>query len=86
VKTPEIGAKGKTCIEDLFDPTVLTTELDGKKFDPNKKHGEDGKYGKIRFAEKVVRPNVLTIDFTKFELLLDRIVAVLDNYAVGLVT
>lgn len=82
VKTPEVSSpKGKTCIEDLFDPGLLATELDGKKFDPNKKHGEDGKYGKTRFAEKVVRPNISTIDFSKFEVLLNRIVAVLNDYA-----
>ena len=60
VKTPETGpSKGKTCIEDLFPPSLLATELDGKKFDPDKKHGEAGKYGKTRFAEKVVRPGAL---------------------------
>lgn len=82
VKTPETGSsKGKSCIEDLFDPSVLAVELGGKKFDPNKKHGENGKYGKLRFAERVVRPNITTIDFGKFEHLLDRIAAVLDDYA-----
>ena len=60
---------------------MFLTELEGKKFDPNKKHGEAGKYGKIRFAEKVVRPNTATIDFSKFDVLLDRIVAVVDDYA-----
>ncbi|MER8376264.1 retron Ec67 family RNA-directed DNA polymerase/endonuclease [Mesorhizobium sp. M1406] len=85
VKTPETGASnGKTCIEDLFDASVLAVELDGKKFDPNKKHGEDGKYGKARFAEKVVRPNIATIDFSKFEVLLSRIIAVLDDYSAAL--
>lgn len=81
IKTPEIGAKGTSCIEDLFDPTLQKTVLDGKVFDPNKKHGEAGKYGKTRFAEKVVRPQKDTINFTKFGGLLDRIVAALDDYA-----
>lgn len=81
IKTPETGpSKGKTCIEDLFDPSVLGTVLDGKKFDPNKKHNEDGKYGKVRFAEKVVKPNIESIDFGKFAPLLDRVRAVLDDY------
>lgn len=81
VKTPETGtSREKTCIEDLFDASVLATQLDGKKFDPNKKHREAGKYGKTRFAERVIRPNVASIDFSGFAPLLDRIVAVLDDY------
>jgi retron-type reverse transcriptase len=81
IKTPEIGAKGTSCIEDSFDPALLKTVIDGKVFDPNKKHGEPGKYGKARFAEKVVQPQKDTIDFSKFTSLLDRIVAALDDYA-----
>jgi len=80
IKTPEIGSTGKSCIEDLFDPSLLKTSVDGKKFDANKKHGEDGKYGKTVFAEKVVQPNKDKIDFAKFAPLLDRIVAALDDY------
>ncbi|MBM7405014.1 retron Ec67 family RNA-directed DNA polymerase/endonuclease [Sphingobium yanoikuyae] len=80
IKTPEIGAQGISCIEDLFDPALLKTVIDGKVFDPNKKHGEAGKYGKARFAEKVVQPQKDTIDFSKFAGLLDRIVAALDDY------
>lgn len=80
IKTPEIGTKGLSCIEDLFDPTVRATELDGKKFDPNKKHEELGKYGKTIFAEKIIRPNRAAIDFSKFALLLNRIIAVVDDH------
>ncbi|AQS88472.1 ribonuclease H [Neoasaia chiangmaiensis NBRC 101099] len=80
IKTPETGPKGKSCIEDLFDPTLLKAEIDGKKFDVNKKHGEPGKYGKQIFAEKVVRPKKDIIDFSKFSGLLDRIVSALDDY------
>ena len=81
IKSPETGkSNGQTCIEDLFDPSVIATELNGKKFDPNKKKGEDGKYGKARLAEKVIRPNIATIDFSKFAPLLERIVAALDHY------
>ncbi len=80
IKTPEVGPKGKSCIEDSFDLALLKTEIDGKKFDGNKKHGEPGKYGKQRFAEKVVQPQKDTIDFSKFSGLLDRIVAALNDY------
>ena len=80
VKTPESGNIAESCIEDLFDPILLKTEIAGKKFDPKKQHGEDGKFGKVIFAEKVVRPQKDKIDFSKFASLLDRIVAVLDDY------
>lgn len=81
IKTPETGTTGKSCIEDLFDPSLLKTEIAGKKFDPNKEHAEEGKFGKVIFAEKVVRPQKDTIDFSKFGSVFDRIVAALDDYA-----
>jgi RNA-directed DNA polymerase len=82
IKTPEgVGTKVKTCIEDLFYPDVLGTTLDGKKFDPNKRHDEPGKYGKEVFAKRVVKPNISKINFDKFDGLLDRILAVLDDYS-----
>jgi RNA-directed DNA polymerase len=81
VKTPEKVAPHKSCIEDLFDPALLKTVLDGKTFDPNKEHNAPGKYGKVVFAERVVVPNAATIDFSGFTPLLDRIVAVLDHHA-----
>lgn len=76
-----VNSNEKSCIEDLFDPAVKAIELDGKKFDPNKKNNEPKKYGKALFAEKVIRPNVATIEFNNFGPLLDRIVAVIDDYA-----
>jgi RNA-directed DNA polymerase len=54
VKTPEKLAPHKSCIEDLFDPALQKTVLDGKTFDPDKEHNAPGKYGKIAFAEQVV--------------------------------
>lgn len=82
VKTPERrDTKPQTCIENFFERSVLNVEIDGKTFDPDKKHNEDGKYGKSRFAEKVVRPNASTINFAGFSELLNRLVAVIDDYA-----
>ncbi|MCK1756123.1 RNA-directed DNA polymerase [Bradyrhizobium sp. 137] len=82
IKTPEGADQNpKTCIEDLFDSSVRNTLLGGKSFDPDKKHNEEGKYGKAHFAEKVIRPQAADIDFSKFEMLLDRIVAVIEDYA-----
>jgi hypothetical protein len=50
------------------------------RYIPPDQHAAEGKYGKLIFAEKVVRQNSHTIDFSKFAQLLDRIVAVLDDY------
>jgi hypothetical protein len=80
VKTPELGENSMSCIEDLFPESLLKTTVDGKTFDPNKKHKAAGKYGKAVFAEKVVEPNIATIDFVKFGSLLERVVAVLLDY------
>lgn len=80
VKTPEKGGGGKSCIEDLFEQVLLDTVLDGKKFNPAKETGSDGEYGKHVFAEKVVRPNASTINFSGFAPLLQRVVAVMDHY------
>ncbi|WP_199262486.1 hypothetical protein [Paracoccus binzhouensis] len=80
VKTPAKGADGMSCIEDFFDAELLKTELDGKKLNLKKDHGADGEYGKFVFAEKVVRPNAGTIDFTGFAPILECIGAVIDHY------
>ena len=80
VKTPEIGKNSKSYIEQLFDQELRETLIDGKKFDPSNDLDTNTKYGKVIFAKKVVRPNVDQIDFSKFRGLLDRIVAVLDDY------
>ncbi len=74
VKTPATAAGVASCIEDFFDPSLLKTELGGKKFNPKKDSGADSEYGKFVFAEKIVRPNAEKIDFTGFTPLLDRLV------------
>ena len=80
VKTPEIGENSKSYIEQLFDQELRETPIGRKKFDPSNILDTNTKYGKVIFAKKVVRPNVDQIDFSKFGKLLDRIVAVLDDY------
>jgi hypothetical protein len=64
----------------MFDTDLLKSVVAGKTFDPDKEHGADGNYGKYVFAEKVIKPQSDTIDFSGFVLLLDRIVAVLQDY------
>ncbi|MCK1339786.1 RNA-directed DNA polymerase [Bradyrhizobium sp. 38] len=81
VKTPIRGPDNKSCPEDFFDPAVLSTKIDGKTFNPNKEHDAPGEFGKVVFAERIVRPQAGTIDFSGFDPLLARIDAVLDDYA-----
>lgn len=80
IKTPELGASGISCIEDFFEPSLLKTELEGKKFNPDKDYDAGGEYGKTAFAEKVVRANATKINFSGFGPLFDRIAAVIDHY------
>lgn len=85
VKTPERGQTGASCIEDCFEAILLATELDGKKFNQNTNIDPDKEYGKFVFAEKVVRPNVSTINFSGFSPLLQRLIAAIDDYSLKVV-
>ena len=82
IKTPSLPGKEQTCIEDLFPPELLKITIDGKPFDPNHKHGDHDIYSKQVFAENIIKPVAASIDFNGFVPLLDRIVAVLDDFAV----
>ena len=80
VKVPEVTPPNDRDIEDLFQPALLTTVLDGKSFDKKKDHGDETAYGKVVFAEKVVRANASTVDFSGFSDLLSRIDQCLTHY------
>ena len=62
----------------LYLEEFFKTEIKGKTYDPKKEHGVADKYSK--FAERVIKPNADTIEFSGFAPLLNRIVAVLQNY------
>ncbi len=81
IKTPELGASGELCMEHLFDAAVHATSLDGKTFNPKDDKDSATQYGKLVFADKVVRANYDKIDFSKFTLVLDRIIAVIAHYS-----
>jgi hypothetical protein len=82
VKTPAKGLNDISCIEDFFEQSLLATEINGKKFNRKKDIDTDSEYGKFVFAEKVVRPNAKSINFVGFAPLLERVAAVIDDYAV----
>lgn len=82
IKTPELSEDGQSAIEDLFDPILLQTKLDGKKFVAKKKHEAENEYGKQVFAERVVKANSKSIDFANFSLLFDRIGLAEEDYKI----
>ncbi len=83
IKTPELGSTGESCMESLFEDKVLKQTIDGKTFSPSTEKDTGTHYGKLVFADKVVRVNYDTINFDAFKPLLDRVIAVLDHYALN---
>lgn len=81
VKVPEAAPPAQHDIEELLPAVWLGEKVDGKPFDKKKPHGDHTAYGKVIFAEKVVRPNAAKIDFTSFEPLLLRIEGCVKHYA-----
>ena len=86
IKTPEMGHDGTSCMEDLFDASVLTTKVDGKEFDPTGDKDPAKYYGKLIFADQVVRANFAKINFGKFTTIFDRISAVIAHYGTSIKT
>ncbi len=80
IKTPPVEADGSSYIEQFFEPVVLGTVLDGKKFNHEKVHDAPGEYGKVVFAEKVVIPEQAKINFANFTPILERIVAAIGDH------
>ena len=81
VKTPEIGAKGTSCIEDLFDASVRSKNLDGRTLSLEKEFDCKLHYGKMEFAERVVRQEFSTINFDGLIPLLQRIEFAMADYS-----
>ena len=80
IKVPHCGGKSSRAIEDLFDPALLETKLNGKSFDKNKIHDAEDVYGKVKFANSVVRQNAGEIDFKGFDPLLALLVGAINHY------
>lgn len=78
VKTPE--ANGESKIEDLFDATLLAAPIGGKSLNLTNKKSQDYEVGKTAFAN-FVRANAASIDFSNFDVLLNRIVSVLNHFS-----
>jgi RNA-directed DNA polymerase len=81
VKVPEGAPPADRDIESLFEPALLSTVLDGKSFNPKKDHADHTEYGKVAFAESVVRAKASTVNFSGFEDLLTRIESAIKHYS-----
>ena len=74
VPTPLLPGKTKTAIEDFFEPSLLLTQVGGKKFNPSSKTFDRATdYGKEIFAQRVVKSGQAAIDFSGFAEILKRI-------------
>ncbi|MCA8320093.1 retron Ec67 family RNA-directed DNA polymerase/endonuclease [Burkholderia cepacia] len=80
VYTPlDAGGKGAP-MENMFEKSVLQTQLGGKTFNPsNTKINHAKEYGKAYFAQHVVKKDADKIDFSGFKVLLDRIVKAIEH-------
>lgn len=67
-------------IEDLFDDQTQNTTVDGKKFNRKPKIDSASEYGKIVFAEKVIRANENSINFDGFKKVLNSFKAATQDY------
>jgi len=72
--------KGKA-IEDLFEPEVLMEKVNGKIFNRQKELDTKKEYGKIVFAEKVVRANQQHINFDGFKEVFNKLRTIIDDYS-----
>lgn len=77
--TPDGGED--VAIEDLFEKKVLEMKVDGKSFNRKAKINPKTEYGKIVFAEKVVKPNQDKINFDGFKEVFNRLKGVASDYS-----
>lgn len=79
VAIPKLNNKS-TAIEDLFDQDLLKKEISGKTFNKNNNYDSKYHYGKYVFSKKIILPAWKEIDFSNFEMVLNRIQSVIDLY------
>jgi hypothetical protein len=86
VPVPKIGG-AFTAMENLFEPKVLDTKLNGKTLDLTNKESDGKKfYSKNEFSIQVIQKRQAEINFQGFKPLLDAIAAVQKDYATKVVS
>ncbi len=77
--TPLNGEK-ESSMEDLFDESVLKKTLSKKTFNRTNNKCKDNEYGKEAFAKGVVLKRRKKIDFSKFSIIFDSIIEIIDHH------
>lgn len=80
VKTPLIGDKKESKIEDFFDSKTLSKTLGSKTFTAENKFDKEQHYGKRKFAEIIIKQNHKEIDFSNFKKIIDLFNDVILHY------
>lgn len=81
VPTPLGAADAPTMIEDFLSEKWHLEKLSGKSLNLGKDIDITKEYGKVLFAEHVIKKNRKNVDFNEMRSILDRIVTVIDDYA-----
>lgn len=81
VPTPRTDEDGDTMIEDFLPLKWREEKLGGKTLNLGGNINRDKEYGKALFAEYVIKKNRKDVDFVQMKPVLDRIVAVINDYA-----
>lgn len=79
-RTPTIGNKNDTMVEDFFSEGIKKLKVRGKTFSPNSEDETIAHYGKKIFAEEIISKKRKVLDFTSFKPILDLIVAAISCY------
>lgn len=80
VLTPFAGPDQETAIEDLFTQETRDELVDKKTFNAESNYNRVTEYGKDTFANKVILAKKGSIDFSKFSVLLNRVVQCIEHY------
>ncbi|MDW6016973.1 retron Ec67 family RNA-directed DNA polymerase/endonuclease [Vibrio plantisponsor] len=80
VLTP-LNGKNDSMIENLFNPALWSTPIQGRTFDPTEKRTpKNSFYGKNTFATEVIKRQKATIDFSGFHPLFERMTLAITHY------
>ncbi|MCW2453356.1 UNVERIFIED_ORG: retron-type reverse transcriptase/5S rRNA maturation endonuclease (ribonuclease M5) [Rahnella aquatilis] len=71
IKTPLIGERDSSKIEDFFTEELLSRKLDGKTFHPDNDTDNAMHYSKHVFVEKIIKKEYKSIDFSRFDSILN---------------
>lgn len=80
ILTPLNPNGSSTSIEDLFPQEIRNTKLGGKSFNKDNNIDNATEYGKEFFASRVIVPNKNSIDFSGFNIILNRMTQCIEHF------